>query len=194
VRTRERPACRIAGWPHGLLGRFSVSRRRLRGTLLAAVALEARSIAAPVVSEPRPIASTIATLEAVTPEPATAARPTIAIASTTVTRFASTFGEGEQRQVPGTLDRRRQRALVLGAGAGLAARLDHPTIGDEAAHPWDILVVDVLDAIDAESTDLATRERAATTATAAKPAGRTGVATRLFVSVFSHVSLTLQYV
>ena len=69
IRAHERPACQIADWPHGLFGRIRVRRRRLRGTLLAAVALEARSIAAPVVSEPRPIASTIATLEAALEDP-----------------------------------------------------------------------------------------------------------------------------
>jgi hypothetical protein len=143
------------------------------------------------VTKSRPVAA----LEAIAAEAATAARPTIAIATTTVTRLAATFGEGEQREVPGALDRRRQRALVLGAGAGLAARLDHPTVGDEAAQARDILIVDVLDAIDAEAADLAARERAATAATAAEPARRTRrsfAATRLFSSLFSHVSLSPQ--
>jgi hypothetical protein len=172
---RGQPA-RQAG-PQGLLWRISVGGRRLRGALFAAVVTVARSIAPTVVTEPWTIAPAIATLEAVTSEPATAARSAIAITSTTVTWFASALGEGEQRQVPGALDRRRQRALVLGAGAGLTSGLDHPTVGDEAAHPRDILVIDVLDAIDTESTDLAARERATTTSTATKPARGTRVAT-----------------
>jgi hypothetical protein len=86
-----------------------------------------------------------------------------------ITRLTHTFGEGEQRQVPGTLDRDRQRALMLGAGASLAAWLDHAALRDEATHTRHVLVVDVLDAIDAEAADLATRERATAT-TAAKPA------------------------
>jgi hypothetical protein len=150
-----------------------------------------------IAPEPRPVATVsaaIATLEAVSSEPATTARPAIPIAATTVARLTAALGEGEQCQVPGALDRCRQRALVLGAGAGLAAWLDHPTVGDEPAHPRHVLVVDMLDAIDAEAADLAARERAATATTPTKPARgtRAAVAARLFISLFSHSTLTLQ--
>ena len=108
MRAHERPACQIAGWPHGLFGRFSFSGRGLRGTLLTAVTLVARSIAATVVAKSRPVATAIATLEAVTPKAATATGPTIAIASATIAWLASALGEGEQREVASALDRRRQ--------------------------------------------------------------------------------------
>jgi hypothetical protein len=169
-----------------LFGRTTVSRWCLRGALLVAIASEPRPVAA--------ISTAIATLEAVSSEPPTTARPAIPIAATTVAWLTAAFSEGEQCKVPGALDRRRQRALMFGTGAGLAARLDHPTVGDEAAHAWNVLVIDVLDAVDTEAAHLATRKRAATAATAAKPTRGTGaaVATRLFVSFFSHSTLTLQ--
>jgi hypothetical protein len=42
-------------------------------------------------------------------------------------------GVRKQRQVPGTLDGDRQAALMAGAGARLAARLDLPALCDVAA-------------------------------------------------------------
>jgi hypothetical protein len=58
---------------------------------------------------------------------------------------------------------------VLGTGAGLPSRLDHAAVGDEAAHTRNILVVHVLHSVGAEAAHLASRERAATTATAEAP-------------------------
>jgi hypothetical protein len=95
----------------------------------------------------------------------------VTIAWPAVTRLASTFGEGKQRQVPRALDRCRQRALMLGTGAGLPARLDHAAVGDEPPQARDILIIDVLDAIGAKSTDLAPGKRAASPAAPHAAAG-----------------------
>src|SRR6266540_1220233 len=56
-------------------------------------------------------------------------------------------GVGKERQVARPLDRVRERALVLGAGAGLASRLDASTIRNESAEEVDVLVVDNLDLV-----------------------------------------------
>jgi len=58
-------------------------------------------------------------------------------------------GVGEERQVTGPLDRVRERALVLGAGAGPAPRFDAATIRDESAQKADVLVVDNFDLVGA---------------------------------------------
>jgi hypothetical protein len=80
---------------------------------------------------------------------------TTVAARSTITRFTHTFSEGQQSEVSCALDRGRERPLVLGAVTRLAAWLDHATLGDEAAQTRNILVIDMLDAIDAECADLA---------------------------------------
>ena len=74
--------------------------------------------------------------------------------------------------MPRSLDRGSQRALVPGAGAELATRLDLATLGDVAAQARRILVVDLSDLVDTEPADLA----AATKAAAATPARSTSAA------------------
>ena len=61
----------------------------------------------------------------------------------------------QQGHVARALERDGQRALVLGAGAGLAARLDLGPLADVAAEAIDLLVVDGLGLVGAEGTDLA---------------------------------------
>src|SRR6478672_10054407 len=63
---------------------------------------------------------------------------------------------GQQGDVPGTLEGDRQLALVTGAGAGLAARLDLGALGQVAAEAVDLLVVDLRGLVGAERADLAT--------------------------------------
>src|SRR5438270_10638875 len=65
--------------------------------------------------------------------------------------------ERQQCHVATALDRRRQRALVVRAGAGLAARLDLTTLGDIAAQTARILIVDDHDLVGAERTNLSAR-------------------------------------
>ena len=55
----------------------------------------------------------------------------------------------------GALDGDGQLALMCGAGAGDAAGQNLSALGHIAAEPCDILVVDVLDLIDAETANLA---------------------------------------
>jgi hypothetical protein len=69
--------------------------------------------------------------------------------------------------VPRSLDRDGQRALVPGAGAELAARLDLASLGDVAAQARRVLVVDLPDLVDTEPADLAPPAKA-TTATPAR--------------------------
>jgi hypothetical protein len=90
--------------------------------------------------------------------------------------------------VPRSLDRDGQRALVPGAGAELAARLDLASLGDVAAQARRVLVVDLPDVVDTEPADLASPTKAATAsparstsaarATCAAPATRTAPAAR----------------
>ena len=74
--------------------------------------------------------------------------------------------------MPRSLDSGGQRALVPGAGAELAARLDLASLGDVAAQARRVLVVDLPDLVDTESTDLAAAAKAA----AATPARSTSAA------------------
>lgn len=76
--------------------------------------------------------------------------------------------------MPRALDRDGQRALVPGAGTKLAARLDLAPLGDVAAQARGVLVIDLPDPVDAESTDLASPAKAATAA----PAWPSSAATR----------------
>ena len=78
-------------------------------------------------------------------------------------------GIGQKRHMPRVLQRDGQPTLVLGAGAGLAARLDLGAVGQEAAQPHQVLVVDVVDLVDAELANLAARRVLAARA----PAGAT---------------------
>ncbi len=84
--------------------------------------------------------------------------------------------------MPRSLDRDCQRALVPGAGAELAARLDLASLGDVAAQARGVLVVDLPDLVDTESADLAPPAEAATAAparsTSAARAARATPATR----------------
>ena len=61
---------------------------------------------------------------------------------------------GQQRHVAGPLEGDRQLALVRGAGAGLAARLDLGALGEVAAEAVDLLVVDRDRLVGAEGADL----------------------------------------
>jgi hypothetical protein len=87
--------------------------------------------------------------------------------------------------VPRSLDCNGQRALVPGAGAELAARLDLASLGDVAAQARRVLVVDLPDLVDTEPADLASPAKAATaaparstSATRAAPAARTAPTAR----------------
>ena len=62
---------------------------------------------------------------------------------------------GQQGDVAGALEGDRQLALVPGAGAGLAARLDLGALGQVAAEAVDLLVVDLDGLVGAERADLA---------------------------------------
>jgi hypothetical protein len=53
-------------------------------------------------------------------------------------------------------DRRAQAPLVLGTGAGRAARFDARSIGQKPAEPVDVLVIDVVDLVDAELANAST--------------------------------------
>jgi hypothetical protein len=68
--------------------------------------------------------------------------------------------------VPRSLDRDCQRALVPGAGAELAARLDLASLGDVTAQARGVLVVHLSDLVDAKSADFASPAKAATAAPA----------------------------
>jgi len=61
-----------------------------------------------------------------------------------------------------SLDRDCQRTLVPGARAELAPRLDLASLRDVAAQTRSVLVIDLPDLVDAESTDLAPPAEAAT--------------------------------
>ena len=62
--------------------------------------------------------------------------------------------EWNQRKVPSPLDRGGHRALVLGADAGLAAGLYLPPVGHVPAKAVSVLVVYVLDMVNAEAANL----------------------------------------
>src|SRR5215469_5855047 len=63
--------------------------------------------------------------------------------------------EWQQGDRAGPLQRGGQRPLVLGAGARDPARQDLAPLGEEPPQPADLLVVDVVDALDTEGADLA---------------------------------------
>jgi len=64
-------------------------------------------------------------------------------------------GEGQQGQLAGALDGRAQPSLMLGAGSGRASRLYPRSLRQVSTKPVDVLVVNVLDLIDAKLTGLA---------------------------------------
>ena len=76
--------------------------------------------------------------------------------------------ERQQSHVAGPLQGDGQHALVAGAGAGLAARLDLAAVGNVAAQLARVLVVDLVNLVDAERTDAPAAE-SATTATGTAP-------------------------
>ncbi len=80
-------------------------------------------------------------------------------------------GVWQQGEVASAFDGERQAALVPGAGAGLAARVDLPALRDEAPELARLLVVDVLDLVDAEGADFAPAETSAPAAAATTAAG-----------------------
>lgn len=89
---------------------------------------------------------------------------------------------GEQGQVPGTLDGPRQLALVPGAGAGLPAAADLALIGHVPLQGVEVLIVNLLDLVDAEGADAPAREEAplrAPTTTATPSISTSIVATRI---------------
>ena len=66
-------------------------------------------------------------------------------------------GEGQHGQVAGPLYGQGEHALVPGADAGLAAGLNLRLVGEVAPYGGDVLVVDVLDLVDAEAANLPAR-------------------------------------
>ena len=90
--------------------------------------------------------------------------------------LAGAGGEGQQRDVPGSLNRHGQRPLVPGAGAQLPARLDLAPLREVAAQARNVLVVNDLHVVHAERADLATRHIAATAAPARSPGSATAAA------------------
>lgn len=117
-------------------------------------------------------------------------------------RMNGLLSEGQQRDVPGPLNRNGQQALVLGAGSRLPSWLDLAPVGNVPAEPPDILIVDGADLVHAEIADLAARivapapSEAASRAiiTASAPAAWAGATTllgaapkRAISTFFSHV-------
>ena len=66
-------------------------------------------------------------------------------------------GEGQQGHVARAFERDGQAALVLGAGAGFAARLNLGAVRQVAAQALGILIVDVAHVVHTELADLAAR-------------------------------------
>jgi hypothetical protein len=65
------------------------------------------------------------------------------------------------------LEGEREHALVLGAGARLASRLDLGAIADVASQLRGLFVVDVVDLVDAEGADTPSAKPATTATTTA---------------------------
>jgi hypothetical protein len=75
--------------------------------------------------------------------------------------------EGQERHVARALEGDGQHPLVSRTRAGLTTRLDLASVGDVATQARRLLVIDLLDLVDAESADTTPAEAAtATTATA----------------------------
>ena len=82
----------------------------------------------------------------------------------------------------GALDGDRQRTLMPGAGAELAARLDLAALRKVAAKARDVLVINFFNVVGAEVANLAARAKAAATATAATARARRAVTTATFAT------------
>lgn len=82
-----------------------------------------------------------------------------------------------------------------GAGAELPARLDLATLTDVPAEPREVLVVDMLDVVDAELADLSARREAPTptaawaTATGSSATTGAGTASTTVATAFSALTL-----
>lgn len=74
-----------------------------------------------------------------------------------LTALAASTGAGEwdQGDVSGTLDRYRQRSLMASACPKLAARLDLAALSDMPSKACNILVVNMIDIVDAKRANLA---------------------------------------
>ncbi len=77
-------------------------------------------------------------------------------------------GIGQKRHVARVFQRNGKAALVFGAGACLAARLDFGALRDVAAQTPNILVINLTNMIHAESADLAARAKIAATSAASR--------------------------
>ena len=77
-------------------------------------------------------------------------------------------GIGQKRHMPRVLQRDGQPTLVLGAGAGLAARLDLGALRDITAQAANILIIYLAHAVDAKRANLPPRAKIASTATKAR--------------------------
>jgi hypothetical protein len=64
-------------------------------------------------------------------------------------------GKRQHCELSGSLEGHVERALVRGARASLAARLDLAALGQEAPQPGEVLVINVFDLVDAELANLA---------------------------------------
>jgi hypothetical protein len=77
-------------------------------------------------------------------------------------RLAAAAGDKRQESdMACALDCRCQRTLVPGARAELPSRLDLAAFGNVPSQPGDVLVIDLVDVVDAERADLAPRHIAA---------------------------------
>ena len=83
--------------------------------------------------------------------------------------------ERDQSEMPGALDGRGHRALVLGADPGLSARLYLPPVGHVPAKAVNIFVINVFDTVNAEAANLPATviARPAASESAARPAAGT---------------------
>jgi len=81
-------------------------------------------------------------------------------------------GVRQQRHMAGVFQCDAQAALMLGAGARLAARLDLPTLRKIPFEPPNILIVNLTNVINTKSTDFA--PRAEVTSSAAKASAPSG--------------------
>src|ERR1700709_750883 len=81
-------------------------------------------------------------------------------------------GERDERQVACPLDRLLQGALMVGAGPRDPPRQDLGALRDELLEELDVLVIDVIDLVGAELTDLAPAEEDLSCACHLKPPPR----------------------
>lgn len=79
--------------------------------------------------------------------------------------------EGQQRHMAGTLDRRREAALVLGTGASAPPRENLAALGNETLQSFDIFIVRHANAVCTEGTHLTAHNHSAATPTGTTGAG-----------------------